>query len=467
IVGLAREGTALARYLTDRGAHVTVTDVKQAAELTGCLSVLNGRPIEYALGGHPLGLLDPTDIVYVSPGVPLEIPLLLEARNRRVPMSTETRLFANRCPAPIIAVTGSSGKTTTTALVGAILEAAGRKVWVGGNIGVPLLGHLEEIGCCDAVVMELSSFQLEFFAPSSAGESARGLEGVYSQEGWSPSIAGLLNITPNHLDRHASMAAYIDAKTQIVASQSKDDVAILGLDNEVTRRIGEAPGTESEIHWFSMEQPVREGAFLSGDRLILRSGGAEHVVCRTGDLRLIGRHNVENTLAAFALAGVVGAPTGAMLEVATSFAGVEHRLELLGERDGVRWYNDSIATTPERTVAALRAFQTPIVLLAGGRDKYLPWTEMATLTWDKVRHLILFGEAADLIEAEMHKTRPHADAVCQMDKVGTLEQAVEMAARSACPGDTVLLSPGGTSYDAFDDFVERGRRFRQLFQGLE
>jgi UDP-N-acetylmuramoylalanine--D-glutamate ligase len=468
IVGLAREGTALARFLTEGEARVTVTDIKEADELAEYLSVLSGRPVEYSLGAHPLALLDVTDIVFVSPGVPLEIPLLAEARLRGIPLSTETRLFTSRCPAPIVGVTGSSGKTTTTAFVGAILKAAGRKVWVGGNIGVPLLGHLEEIDRSDTVVMELSSFQLEFFGSSTEDSNWSGLpEGIYCPEGWSPRIAGILNITPNHLDRHASMEAYIAAKSQIVVNQGQDDIAVLGLDNEETRRIGESGCIQSQIRWFSMEQPVDEGAFLLGDSLILRSDALERTICRTGDLQLIGWHNVENALAAFALAGAAGAPAEAMHDVATTFTGVEHRLELLGEREGVPWYNDSIATTPERTVAALCALREPIILLAGGRDKHLPWAEMAALTWKRVRQLILFGEAAELIEAEMYRAKPEREAACTIVQAGTLERAVEIAAASARTGDTVLLSPGGTSFDAFNDFEERGRRFRQLFRSLE
>ena len=467
IVGLAREGTALARFLSKAGARVTITDIKEASKLAEYVSMLDGYRVEYVLGGHPLSLLDRAEIVFVSPGVPLEIPLLVDARSRRIPMSTETRLFTSWCRAPIIAITGSSGKTTTTALVGAIMEASGRKVWVGGNIGVPLLGHLEEIDRTDAVVMELSSFQLEFFGSSDAAPRRSGLlEGIFSSEGWSPGIAGLLNITPNHLDRHASMEAYIAAKTQIVANQDRSDVAVLGLDNEVTRRIGKSAVVRAGLRWFSMEQPVSEGAFLREDELILSSGGSEKTVCRAGDLKLIGRHNVENALAAFALSAAAGASADAMRHVANTFAGVEHRLEFLGVRNGVRWYNDSIATTPERTVAALRAFSDPVVLLAGGRDKHLPWEEMATLTWQRVRRLILFGEAATLIEAEMRRAKPEVDAACEIVQAGSLERAVEIAAASAHSGDTVLLSPGGTSFDAFRDFAERGRRFRELFRSL-
>jgi UDP-N-acetylmuramoylalanine--D-glutamate ligase len=216
---------------------------------------------------------------------------------------------------------------------------------------------------------------------------------------------------------------------------------------------------------------VDEGAFLQGDQLILRLEGRTETICRTGELHLMGRHNVANTLAAIALAGAAGAPVGALRQVATTFAGVEHRLELVRVRGDVRWYNDSIATSPERTVAALQAINGPIILLAGGRDKHLPWKEMAALAWEKVRHLILFGEAAGLIEEAMNQARsmlPGAQhSACQVCHARTLERAVEQAARLARPGDVVLLSPGGTSFDAYRNFEDRGRHFQRLVRALE
>jgi UDP-N-acetylmuramoylalanine--D-glutamate ligase len=494
IVGLAREGTALARFLAEHGAHVTVTDIKPLEALTNRTAALTDLPVELALGGHPLQLLDAVDLVLVSPGVPLEIPLLVEARLRGLPLSSETRLFTRLCPAQVVGITGSSGKTTTTVLIGEMLKMAGRRTWVGGNVGQPLIGHLDEIAPSDIVVMELSSFQLEFFAPwisPGPGIGAAGPRGraLFDPAGWSPAIAAVLNITPNHLDRHPTMKAYIAAKTQMLAHQQPGDVAILNLDNAFTRHMGEMPsdptsgtpsGCKRRVLWFSLEEDVPEGTFLRGDELILRLAGQEEVICRTGDLKLLGRHNLANTLAACAAARSAGASAQALSQTAMTFCGVEHRLELVRERDGVRWYNDSIATTPERTVAALQAFDSPIVLLAGGRDKHLPWDEMAALTRSKARHLILFGEAAPLIARAMraasHKTSdgervndrsstvPHR---AHIHHVGTLERAVELAAEVAQPGDTVLLSPGGTSFDAFADFTARGDHFRHLVQALE
>jgi UDP-N-acetylmuramoylalanine--D-glutamate ligase len=408
VVGLGREGTALTRFLAEGGARVTVTDAKPAGALATNVERLSDLPVEYALGGHPLAVLESVDLVFVSPGVPLEIPLLQEARRRGLPLSSETRLFTRLCPAPVVGITGSSGKTTTTALVGHILRTAGARAWVGGNIGQPLIGDLGQIAATDIVVMELSSFQLEFFAPwrGRPGRDCRGEEqhALFSASGWSPPIAAVLNITPNHLDRHPSMAAYVAAKLQILAHQKPGDLAILNLDDATTRQWGDRTDQKRRILWFSTGQKVSSGAYLRGDELVVRSGDYELAVCRTADLRLLGHHNLANALAACALGAALHVPIEAVRQAVTTFRGVEHRLELAREREGVRWFDDSIATTPERTVAALLAFDdVPIVLLAGGRDKHLPWDEMASQACRKVRHLILFGEAAGLIEEAMQK----------------------------------------------------------------
>ena len=477
VVGLAREGTALARYLAEHGAAVTVTDARPADALEHTQAALAGLPLAFALGGHPLSLLDEAQILFVSPGVPLEIPLLAEARRRGLPLSSETRLFTRLCPAPIVGITGSSGKTTTTVLTGRMLEGT-RRIWVGGNIGQPLIGSLAgepAIGPQDTVVMELSSFQLEFFAPwppPAAAFARRAIDSggpaaIFDPSGWSPPVAALLNITPNHLDRHGTMEAYIAAKEHIVAHQQPDGLAVLNQDDATTRRLGLA--ARQRVLWFSLQEPVAEGAWLRGKELVLRLGGHEEVVCRTGEMRLRGQHNVANVLAASALAGTAGAPLEALRREAITFAGVEHRLELVRTRAGVGWYNDSIATSPERAVAALRSFKEPIVLLAGGRDKHLPWEEMTALVWRRVRHLVLFGEAAGLIEAAMERARPAGQgvALAGVHHGGNLERAVEIAAGLARPGDVVLLSPGGTSFDAYADFLARGEHFWQLVRALE
>jgi UDP-N-acetylmuramoylalanine--D-glutamate ligase len=447
IIGLAREGTALARFLAEQGAIVTVSDLKKEEELQENITKLEGLPIRFVLGGHPGEVLNHTDVLFLSPGVPLEAPIVVEAKRRGIPISSETNLFTALCRAPIIGITGSSGKTTTVSLVGQMLKASGFRTWVGGNIGQPLIGHLEEIEPTDKVVMELSSFQLETME-------------------WSPHVAAILNITPNHLDRHSSMKAYTEAKLNILRFQQPGDVAILGYDL-ITNYESRITDHESRILSFSLNEEVEQGAFLRNCEIILRLGDTEQRICSADEIKLLGRHNLENVLAACAIAAVAGASRQAIANVATTFEGVEHRLELVREIGGVRYYNDSIATSPERTVAALRSFDQPIVLLAGGRDKHLPWDEMARLTLEKVTHLVLFGEAVPIIERAMQEAGgKKQEARCKMHKCVTLEEAVKVAAREAEPGDVVLLSPGGTSFDAFRDFVERGQRFRELVKAL-
>jgi len=262
------------------------------------------------------------------------------------------------------------------------------------------------------------------------------------------------------------MEAYMAAKGYILAYQRSDDIAVLGWDNPETRQMGRA-ACRQRVMWFSLREEVEEGAFLSQDRLILRQSNRDEIVCRRSDLKLLGAHNVANVLAACALAAAAGAPVDALRRAATSFRGVEHRLELVRDWNGTRWYNDSIATTPERTVAALRAFDAPVVLLAGGRDKHLPWGELAALAWTRVKHLVLFGEASALIEREMLRSPSAVGGTCRLHRSGTLEEAVTLAAHLARSGDVVLLSPGGTSFDAYPDFAARGEHFRRLVNALE
>jgi UDP-N-acetylmuramoylalanine--D-glutamate ligase len=457
----------LARFLVQAGAEVTVSDLQDEAVLADRLAELAGLPIRYVLGEHPPSLLDRADLLCLSGGVSVDAPIVLEAGQRSIPLSNDAQLFLERCPAPVIGITGSAGKTTTTALVGEMCRVADLTTWVGGNIGNPLLADLGRIGPGDWGVMELSSFQLEVMTVS-------------------PHVAAVLNITPNHLDRHKTMEAYVAAKRNIVAHQGAEDFALLGYDDANARSL--ALDTAAHLLWFSGGAEVDEGAFFVktktngeltlrlGDALSPSKGGVDRAICQASEVRLRGRHNLLNVLAACALAGVAGVPVEAMRQVATTFTGVEHRLELVCELNGVRWYDDSIATAPERSVAALRSFEEPIVLLAGGRDKKLPWDGFADETVRRVRQVITFGEAgpmiARVVEEKLTREQGRRGAGAQgerlegITRVGTLEEAVEMAARLARHGDVVLLSPGGTSFDAFRDFAERGDRFKELVRQL-
>lgn len=448
IIGAAREGTALTRFLCAQGAHVTLSDVRGEDALADHLESVRGLPVALVLGGHPESILQ-TDIVFVSPGVPLDIPILREAVRRGIPLSSETRLFFRLCPAPIAGITGSSGKTTTTAMTGEMLQASGHRTWVGGNIGQPLIGYLQEILPDDKVVMELSSFQLEML-------------------GASPHIAAVLNITPNHLDRHPDMESYTAAKREILAHQNSADVAVLGYDNATTRNL--ASECRGRVAFFSRIEELPQGSFVRSGALTLLLDGESETVCPRAELRLRGDHNLENALAAALIARLGGGSVEGIAKVCRTFTGVEHRLERVATIGGAEFYDDSIATTPERAAAALRSFTEPIILLAGGRDKHLPWEEMADLTVQRVRHLVLFGEAAGLIKAAVESARERTaggGALQGVHTVGRLEEAVATAADLTQPGDVVLLSPGGTSFDAFRDFAERGARFKKLVRGLE
>ncbi|MFN8448594.1 MAG: UDP-N-acetylmuramoyl-L-alanine--D-glutamate ligase [Anaerolineae bacterium] len=444
VLGFARQGKALARWLPTIGARVVVNDGKTADELK--LNPAEYPGVEFILGGHPEILLEGADLICVSGGVPLDLPLLQLAMRYGVPLSNDAQLFMERCPAPIIGITGSAGKTTTTTLAGEMFKRAGHRTWVGGNIGDVLLNVLPIINPQDRVVMELSSFQLELMTVS-------------------PNIGAVLNITPNHLDRHGTMEAYAQAKAHIVLHQKQRDVAVLGRDDPIARALEQI--TSGDVVWFSAHEMVSDGAFMAGERLVVvgdsSPDGEPHVVCERAEIPLRGDHNVLNVLAACAIAGAGGVEPEVMGEVIRSFHGVAHRLETVRVLDGVTYVNDSIATAPERVQAALRSYDEPLVLLLGGRDKKLPWEGMLALALTKARHIVAFGEFGEGI-ARLVKL------LCGSDEpvtcVQTLDEAVAAAVKLAQPGDVVLLSPGGTSYDAYVDFVERGEHFRKLVQAL-
>ena len=445
IVGLARQGIALVRYLTRHGITPHVTDARPAEHHTDTLAQLAGLPVEYTLGGHPLTLLDGIDAVYVSGGVPLDIPLLLEARARGIPLTNDSQLFFEHAPCPILGITGSAGKTTTTTLTGEMCKLSGRTTWIGGNIGNPLLNDLDTIQPTDLAVIELSSFQLELMTCS-------------------PHIAAILNITPNHLDRHKTMAAYTAAKANIIRHQRPGDIAILGWDNPTARNLADL--TPAEIRYFGLTPPTPtpDGAWLRDNTLILRTNGHDTPIVPRANIQLRGQHNVLNVLAAIALAAAAGVDPSTMAAAIRAFRGVPHRLQIVRQLNGVLWVNDSIATAPERTAAAIHAFTEPLVLLLGGRDKDLPWGDLAALAHQRARHIILFGEAASLIERALHTAMPTPSST--ITRCNTLPEAVLAAARAAHPGDVVLLSPGGTSFDAYPDFAARGHHFTELVHAL-
>ncbi len=444
VIGFARQGKALARWLPTIGARVVVNDSRSANELK--LNPVEYNGVEFVLGGHPEVLLEGADLICVSGGVPLDLPILQLALRYGVPLTNDAQLFMERCPAPVIGITGSAGKTTTTTLVGEIFKQAGHRTWVGGNIGDVLLNVLPIINPNDRVVMELSSFQLELMTAS-------------------PNVGAVLNITPNHLDRHGTMEAYAQAKAHILLYQKPRDVAVLSRDDVISQALEQiAPG---DVIWFSARELVGDGAFLAGERLIVAGDaspdGEPHVVCERGEIQLRGDHNVLNVLAACAITGAAGVDPAVMGAAIRAFHGVAHRLETVRVVGDVTYVNDSIATAPERVFAALKSYDQPLVLLLGGRDKKLPWETMLALALTKTRQIVAFGEFGEGIAKLVKQLCGSDDPVTC---VKTLDEAVAAAAKVAQPGDVVLLSPGGTSYDAYKDFEARGEHFRKLVQAL-
>ena len=456
IFGFGRQGAALARWLPSIGAEVVVTDSRSAKALN--LRRRDYPGVRFYLGGHPDDVLTGARLICVSGGVPLDLPILEEARQHGIPFSNDAQLFLERCPAPIIGITGSAGKTTTTALVGKIAAAAGYRVWVGGNIGNPLIEDLRRIRREDIVVMELSSFQLELMSAS-------------------PKVAAILNLTPNHLDRHGSFERYAAAKANILLFQNSADVAVLGWDDAGSKDF--EPIVAGELLAFSRYEMTPHGAFMLGSRLLVAGSASfdtnPYVVCEREDIALRGDHNVQNVLAACAITGGMGLAIdrpGVMPEVMRAairaFKPVEHRLETVRQIGGVTWVNDSIATAPERLLAALSSYDEPLVLLIGGADKDLPWEAALQRALLQAHHIVVFGrdgekQVATKVMKLLEKLRL-GDG--QVKRAETLAEAVELAAALAEPGDVVLLSPGGTSYDAYADFAERGEHFRRLVSEL-
>ena len=452
VIGAARQGTALSRYLASKGAQVILTDMHSLDDLPANLPDLEKLGIQLRLGGHPLELLEGADLVCVSGGVPLTIPFIQAALQRGIPLSNDSQIFLEACPAQVIGITGSSGKTTTTALVGLMaqkyfeMKQNGHRAWVGGNIGNPLIEQVDQIAEDDLVVLELSSFQLELMTRS-------------------PQIAAILNITPNHLDRHGSMQAYIAAKSRILRFQHAGDVAILNRDDPGSWSLAEH--LKSDLISFGFQKPdsKQNGTYIYKDAIWLQLGRESLKMLPLEWIQLPGRHNIANVLAACAIAAAASLALPAIQTAIEEFTGIPHRLEFIRNINGADWYNDSIATAPERTMAAIEAFEGPLVLLLGGRDKNLPWDDLAQLIHQRVRAVVLFGEAAGLIEKALGAVKK-GETLQVISRCNTLEEAVQAAAKLAQPGDTVLLSPGCTSFDAFKDFEERGEYFRKLVNAL-
>lgn len=449
ILGAARQGTALARFLANQDAIVTINDSRSAQQFSDLVNDLNALHIQAVFGSHPLSLLQKCDLLCISGGVPLDLPIIREAQKQGIPLTNDSQIFFEELRSPSIGITGSAGKTTTTTLVGEIAKQAcrqGQHAWIGGNIGTPLITFVQDIQVDDIVVLELSSFQLELMTHS-------------------PTIAAVTNITPNHLDRHGSMQAYTAAKANILAYQQAGDYAILNREDEGSWSL--KPMVKGNLITFGLQKPDDdlEGTFIDNGFLCLTQGQQSKQICPVDCVRLRGKHNLLNALAACAIAIAADMPFDAIQSGIEKVQGIPHRLEFVRRWHGADWYNDSIATTPERTLAAIHSFEGRLVLLLGGRDKKLPWGDLAAEVHQRADHIFLFGEAADLIETAFSHYE-NGDLPYSLEKCGTMENAIRAAAKAVKENDIVLLSPGGTSYDAFKDFEERGELFKQIVESL-
>ncbi len=439
VVGLARSGRAVAQRLRAAGATVTVTDTREPAAFQDSLRELLQEKIGLELGLHREETFLRQDLIVVSPGVSWDMPYLLKARRQQIRVLPEVEAASWFLPGPLVGITGSNGKTTTTALLGKMLECARLPNFVGGNIGVPLITAAGQVTEQTIVVAELSSFQLE------AIQDLR------------PHVAVLLNITPNHLDRHPSFEAYISAKAQIFRNQRENNYAILNADDPVVMSL--APSIASRTLYFSLERDLPEGVMLSRGRVLLRWANLERVLLETREIKLRGDFNVQNVMAAAAAAFALGADFSAIRQAVREFTGVEHRLEYVATLAGVEFFNDSKATSVDATAKALNAFQRGVHLIMGGKDKGAPYSPLRPLIETRVKNLLLIGAAAQRIGEEL-------SGASEIVMAGDLAKATREAFARAVPGDTVLLAPACSSFDQFQDFEQRGRVFKELVAAL-
>jgi len=438
VVGLARTGIATALFCAARGARVTASEDRPESQVAEAAAKLRATGCALELGGHRGETFLAQDLIVPSPGVPPTMSHLAAARAQGVPIWSEVELAWRFLRGRLAAVTGSNGKTTTTALIGHILETAGIPMLVAGNIGTPLISRVEASSDSTVTVAELSSFQLETI------ESLR------------PDIAILLNLTPDHLDRHASFEEYVRAKARMFENQTEQDAAVVNADAVAAQYAPLRP----RLFWFSRLQRVASGAFLRGEEIVFRSDGAETVLLRRGDIGLRGEHNVENILAAAAAALLAGAAPDAIAAGVRSFAGVEHRLEFVAEIGGVSFYNDSKATNVDATLKAVDAFAGNLLVILGGKDKGGDFTLLREPLRRRARLALLVGAAADKIAVQLAEALP-------VERAGELDRAVRLAFEHARSGDVVLLAPACASFDQFENFEHRGRVFKQLVRQLE
>ena len=440
VVGLGKSGVAAAFFLADRGAKVTVSDAKSEAQLEKQIPALLDRGIALETGTHNERTFRDQDLIVVSPGVPSDQPQLQHARALGIPVIGEVELAYRFLQDKVIAITGSNGKTTTTTLAGEILNKSGKKTLVGGNIGTPVISLVGQSSPEHLLVLEISSFQLETI------------------QQFKPWIAAILNITPDHLDRHHTFQAYIDAKARIFENQQAGDFGLLNLDDPTSAALKDK--VKGTLYWFSRRQPVENGTYLSQDQIVFRNSGHETPVLPISEIQLKGAHNLENVLAAVCVGMLAGCEPQQVRRAVAEFGGVEHRLEPAGNVRGVAYYNDSKATNVDATIKALEAFPGNIHIILGGKDKDSDYTVLTSLLRERTKSAYLIGAAAEKIASQIQ-------GATRIVHSGTLDRAVRQASEAAAPGDIVLLAPACASFDQFENYEQRGRVFKELVRALE
>jgi UDP-N-acetylmuramoylalanine--D-glutamate ligase len=439
VVGLGKSGVASALFLQEQGARVTVSDSKQENQLSHEIPILLDRGITVESGGHGERTFRQQDLIVISPGVPVNAPALEPARKLGIPIIGEVELATRYLKGKLVAITGSNGKTTTTALAGEVVAAGGFAALVGGNIGTPAITLVPESTDQSYTVLEISSFQLETI------------------EKFHASIAVVLNVTPDHLDRHGTFEAYWAAKRRIFENQTGDDFAVLNADDAETLRM--ADGLKAQRRWFSRKKEVETGAFVRGEKIFYKDAKGEREIMPVGEMHLKGAHNVENVLAAVAIGSILGIPPAKIRDAVRNFKAVEHRLEFVANVAGIDYYNDSKATNVDATIKALESFPRNIHIILGGKDKGSDYRVLRPLLQERVKRVYTIGAAAEKIESQIADAAP-------ITRAGTLDVAVRKAAEAATSGDVVVLAPACASFDQFTSYEHRGKVFKDLVQQL-
>ena len=444
IVGMARSGIAAAQLLCREGAVVTVNDMKPREAFGDKLDSLNDLPVEFRLGEDGIDALNGKDILVISPGVPIDAPVVKAAKEKNIPVTGEMEMASTLLRGSLVAVTGTNGKTTTVSLLGAIFEAAGKVAHVCGNIGYPISAAALESKYDHVVVAEVSSFQLE------------------TTKTFHPLSAAVLNVTEDHLNRHGTMDVYIGLKRHIFDAQDETNFAVLNYDDAVCRNMAE--GLKSRVLFFSRLQEVEQGAFVRGGKIMVRLGAEERTVCDTEELRIPGPHNLENALAAAAIAFSRGVPAPVIRQALRTFPGVEHRIEFTRELDGVRYINDSKGTNVDSTIKAVQSMKAPTAIILGGYDKHVSFDPLAEeiMKTPLIENCVLIGVTAPQIEAALKKA-----GYAAIHHADSMQDAVEKCRALSRPGGNVLLSPACASFDMFEDYEQRGRIFKEIVRALQ